>query len=182
MPSHNTFSIPPVRDLVVRMKKTIGGIWIDPYANTSRIADITNDLNDGYDTDYHMDAFDFLKTFEDQSVDGVLFDPPYSPRQVSEHYASFGRKCTYKDTSNNWWSRQKREIGRIVRTGGVAIVCGWNSGGIGIKYGFKMTEILLVPHGGNHNDTIVTVEIKKAVPLSLMRLLPKASAQAEMQG
>ena len=28
------------------------------------------------------------------------------------------------------------------------------------KYGFRIDEILLVAHGGWHNDTIVTVEIK----------------------
>jgi len=28
------------------------------------------------------------------------------------------------------------------------------------KYGFEVTRVLLVPHGGWHNDTIVTVEVK----------------------
>ena len=28
------------------------------------------------------------------------------------------------------------------------------------EYGFEIVEILLVPHGGWHNDTIVTVERK----------------------
>ena len=32
--------------------------------------------------------------------------------------------------------------------------------GIGKKYGFEIEEILLVPHGGWHNDTIVVVERK----------------------
>lgn len=32
--------------------------------------------------------------------------------------------------------------------------------GIGLKRGFEMIEILLVPHGGSKNDTIVTVERK----------------------
>ena len=36
----------------------------------------------------------------------------------------------------------------------------WNSGGIGKKLGFEAQEILMVHHGGWHNDTIVTVEIK----------------------
>lgn len=31
---------------------------------------------------------------------------------------------------------------------------------IGIKYSFEIQEILLVPHGGWHNDTIVVVEKK----------------------
>lgn len=32
--------------------------------------------------------------------------------------------------------------------------------GIGKTRGFEIVEILLVAHGGNHNDTIVTVERK----------------------
>lgn len=32
--------------------------------------------------------------------------------------------------------------------------------GIGYKYGFEIERILLVPHGGWHNDTICTVEVK----------------------
>ena len=36
------------------------------------MASVTNDLNMAYDTDYHMDALDFLKMFDDSSVDGVL--------------------------------------------------------------------------------------------------------------
>lgn len=32
--------------------------------------------------------------------------------------------------------------------------------GIGKKNGFEIIEILLVAHGGMHNDTIVTVERK----------------------
>lgn len=31
---------------------------------------------------------------------------------------------------------------------------------MGLKRGFEIVEILLVAHGSNHNDTIVTVEKK----------------------
>lgn len=55
---------------------------------------------------------------------------------------------------------QKEQIGRIVKKDGIVISCGWNSGGIGKKYGFEIQEILLVPHGGAHNDTIVVVDKK----------------------
>ena len=55
---------------------------------------------------------------------------------------------------------KKKEIGRITKIDGIVVSCGWNSGGIGKKYGFEMLEVLLVPHGGQHNDTIVTVEKK----------------------
>ena len=49
---------------------------------------------------------------------------------------------------------------RKIRVGGIAISFGWNSCGIGKKRGFELEEILLICHGGHHNDTIVTVERK----------------------
>ena len=55
----------------------------------------------------------------------------------------------------------KNEIARVVKSGGKVISFGWNSGGIGKKNGFDIERILLVPHGGPHNDTIVTVDIKR---------------------
>ena len=160
-PSKNTFSIKPIRDLILKEKSKINGLWIDPYANESKIAEITNDLNKEYKTDYNLDALDFLKTFGDDFVDGVLFDPPYSARQVSECYKGFGKEVTRETTQTTFWSNQKKEIGRIVKPGGKVISFGWNSGGIGKKYGFEIVRILLVAHGGWHNDTICTVEIKK---------------------
>jgi hypothetical protein len=48
-----------------------------------------------------------------------------------------------------------------IKVGGYAISFGWNSNAFGATRGFEVVEILLVPHGGHHNDTIVTVEQKK---------------------
>ena len=107
-----------------------------------------------------MDALDFLKMFGDASVDGILYDPPYSSRQVSECYHHFGYNVTEKTTQSSFWSNQKKEISRILKPGGKVITFGWNSGGIERKYGFDITRILLVAHGGWHNDTICTVEQK----------------------
>lgn len=119
------------------------------------------ELNPIYNTDYHMDALDFLKMFDAQSIDGVLYDPPYSPRQVSESYKGFGKSVTKETTQASYWSKHKNEIARILKPGGKAICFGWNSQGIGIKRGFMMKKILLVAHGAAHNDTICTVEIKE---------------------
>lgn len=165
MPNHQTFKIKPIEDMVLKYKHILlsenpTAVIIDPFANNSKIANVTNDLNPEYNTDTCMDALDFLKTFKDCSVDMVLYDPPYSPRQVSEWYKSFGIAVNRETTQNSYWSKQKAEIQRIARTNGVVISCGWNSGGIGRKYGFEIEEILLVPHGGNHNDTIVVVDRK----------------------
>ena len=158
MPNKNTFDIKPIKELIETY--LTGGIVIDPFANKNKIATITNDLDNQYNTDFNLDAIDFLKTFENNSVDMVLYDPPYSPRQVSECYKSLDMTVNMKTTQSSYWGNQKKEVSRIVKRNGIVISCGWNSGGIGEKYGFEIIEILLVPHGGWHNDTIITVEKK----------------------
>ena len=159
MPNKNTFEIVPIKKLIAE-ELGEATFWIDPFANSNHVADVTNDLNPAYDTDYHMDALDFLKIFDNESVDGVLYDSPYSPRQVSECYKNFGVEVTQKTTRASFWGNQKKEISRIVKRGGKVITFGWNSGGIGAKYGFSIRRILLVAHSGWHNDTICTVEVK----------------------
>ena len=158
MPNKNTFDIKPINQLI--KEELTDGLWIDPFANKNKHATITNDLSLEFDTDYHLDAFEFMKMFDTGSVDGVLYDPPYSPRQVSECYNNVGYNVTWDTTKASFWGNHKREISRIVKIGGKVITFGWNSGGIGYKYGFEIERILLVPHGGWHNDTICTVEIK----------------------
>ena len=157
MPNSNTFSIKPIRELIERY---LSGTIIDPFANQNKLATITNDLDPQYDTDYHMDATEFLKILDDNSADVVLWDPPYSPRQIMECYKKFNMTVNMQTTQASYWSKQKEQIARIVKPNGVVITCGWNSGGIGKKYGFEIVEILLVAHGGWHNDTICTVERK----------------------
>lgn len=70
-------------------------------------------------------------------------------------------ECIYhKKKTQSYWSNLKKEIGRVVKKNGRVISFGWNSGGIGQKYGFEIQRILLVPHGGQHNDTIVVLDQK----------------------
>jgi len=161
MPNSNTFSIGPVRDCINRH---LNGFSIDPFANTNKIATMTNDINPACEAQYCMDAQDFLRNhFEDGEVDTVLFDPPYSPRQVSECYKSLNKTVNMQTTQSKFWADIKKEIARITANKGIVITCGWNSGGIGKNLGFKQIEILLVAHGGWHNDTIVTVEQKHSM-------------------
>jgi hypothetical protein len=96
-------------------------------------------------------------------ADLVLFDPPYSPRQVSEHYKAAGRKVIAEDTQNGRLYRRVRDaIGCIVRPGGVVLSFGWQSVGMGIGRGYELIETMLVVHGGGHNDTICIAEIARA--------------------
>lgn len=160
MPNSNTFDIKCISKLIHKyLKPEMNSI--DPFANKSRLAKITNDLNPDYDTDYHLDAVEFLKQFTDNSVDFVLYDPPYSLRQVSECYKSVGIEVTMETTQSSWRTKHINEISRILKPNGIVMCFGWNSSGIGVVRGMELIEVLLVPHGGSHNDTIVTVEVKK---------------------
>lgn len=159
MPNSNTFEIKPIKELIERYIQP-HDVVVDPFANKNKYGTITNDLDPQYDTTYHMDATEFLKELDDSCADIVLYDPPFSPRQVVECYKKFNMTVDMQTTQASYWSKQKEQIGRIVKPNGIAITCGWNSGGIGKKYGFEIIGILLVAHGGWHNDTIVTVERK----------------------
>tara|TARA_Y100000590_G_C15725159_1_gene1014948 strand:- start:2118 stop:2702 length:585 start_codon:yes stop_codon:yes gene_type:complete len=160
MPSPLTFKIKPIAELLLQEVR-VGEKWLDPFARDSKIATITNDVNESTSAMHHMDALDFLSMFDDSSVDGVLFDPPYSLRQVKECYDKIGRDLSSRE-SNHFFSDLKKQISRVIKPGGKAISFGWNSGGIGKNNGFEIERILLVPHGGPHHDTIVVVDRKGA--------------------
>lgn len=154
-----TFQIKPISDLLDRYIGDEGRLWADPYAGTNKRVQFINDINPERGLAYCKDALDFCKELP-AGLDGVLFDPPYSYRQVSEHYKAVGRKPTYKDTSYNFYARVLNPLGHKLKKGGIAISFGWNTNGFGKKRGFKIIEILIVAHGLHHNDTIITVEEK----------------------
>ena len=157
MPNKWTFTIKPIKELLYGVVKK--GFWCDPFAGENSPAQIKNDLSGK--VEFKMDALEFLKTRKDKEFDGVLYDPPYSARQASECYKKVGlENFTNNVTRCDYWSKCKNEISRIIKPGGISVCFGWNSMGIGKNRGFLLQEILLVPHGGSKNDTIVTVEKK----------------------
>ena len=141
MPNKRTFQIKPIKRLIDKYRYI--GDWIDPFPYP-----------------FKEDALDYLKKFKDNSVDGVLFDPPYSARQLKECYENKGQHLTFDDTKNTTWMNWRKEIARVVKPNGYVISFGWCSTGMGNKKLFKKIEILLVCHGGQHHDTIVVVEQK----------------------
>lgn len=159
MPNAWTFTIIPIKRL---LSEEVGeGTWCDPFAGKNSPAGITNDINPERDTTYHLDALEFLKSQKTESFDGVLFDPPYSITQAKQHYEGHGMdRLNVKPTSMKYWGDCKTEIARITKKGGKVICFGWSTMGIGLNRLFTMNRILIVPHGGSKNDTLVTVETK----------------------
>jgi hypothetical protein len=46
----------------------------------------------------------------------------------------------------------------VLLDNGIVLSFGWNTVGMGKKRGFEILEIMLVCHGGAHNDTICMAE------------------------
>ena len=155
-------SIKPIRLLVEKyVEKSLNSI--DPFARNCKMAKWTNDLNPATDALYHLMADEFLtKIMSEQECDLVLFDPPYSLRQVKECYDNFGAGFTHKDSQNAVrWTIERDIISKHQKPGNKVISFGWTTTCMGLKRGYEIEEILLVSHGAAHNDTIVTVERKR---------------------
>lgn len=157
MPSKHTFQIKPIAMLLNKYVGDGRG-WIDPFAGENSPAEITNDLNPDKPTKFHLHAKEFTAQLTG-TYSGVLFDPPYSLRQVKECYDAIGIKL-FADDTQRFPQNVKELIAPKIINNGIAITFGWNSQGFGKNLGFEMIEVLMVPHGGSHNDTIVTVERK----------------------
>ena len=104
MPNKNTFSIPPIKTFVEHYLSE-STVSADPFAGHSRLATYNNDLNEQIEQEYSMEASLFLEKLSAENIvcDLVIFDPPYSPRQLSECYKNIGRKTTQEDTQSKSW-------------------------------------------------------------------------------
>ncbi len=162
MPNKWTFTIRPIKFELMKYKYNN---WVDPFAGHNSPAEFTNDLNPDSKAKSHKDALEFLKELETSKYDGVLYDPPYSLRQASECYSSIGKEGF--TGRSDYWSFCKKEIGRIIKPGGICISFGWNTNGIGKVNRFEQIKIIIIAHGGSKNDTLMTIEQKLINSVSL---------------
>lgn len=161
MPNKDTFTIPVIGRFV---QKYLQGsrVSVDPFARNKRWATHTNDLNPATEAEYHLEARAFLQMLVERGVvaDLLIFDPPYSPRQISECYAAAGMKAGMVDTQNARLVKECRDLMRLIACpDAMCLSFGWNSAGMG--KGWEIEELLLVAHGSCHNDTICMAERRK---------------------
>lgn len=165
MPNRRTFQIAPIAAFLDRWLYGCDLI-ADPFCGTDDRAHLRNDLgHGGIDAEEWCNVM-LLEHFG--RCDAVLFDPPYSPRQISECYKNIGRPVTAFDTRNAaLYARVRKALSALLKPGGVALSFGWQSSGFGKA--FVTEEILLVQHGGAHNDTICVAQRKPTVSSSASR-------------
>ena len=154
MPSENTFEIPCVLGFVERHLEGCL-VSIDPFSRNNRLATYRNDINPETIAEHHMESREFLEYLIKRNVkaDCIIYDPPYSPRQISECYKALGLTVKMIDTQSSRLKKECKELFRLLlKRGGKVLSFGWNSVGMGKDFDFL--EIMLVSHGGDHNDTI----------------------------
>lgn len=155
LPSRWTFQVPPIRRFVERWTAD-AAVIVDPFCGQSTFHTHGNDLARG-----GMKAEDFLDHLVAGGVvaDVVIFDPPYSPRQIAECYRSAGLVACRADTQNAaLYRRVRQRLSALLKPGGVALSFGWQSGGFGKQW--PTLEVLIVQHGGAHNDTFCVAQQK----------------------
>jgi hypothetical protein len=163
MPNKETFSVKPIGSFVMKYLR-MSNRSVDPFAGNFSWPTVTNDLNVATMAQYHMDAVEFLILMQSkgEKFDLLILDPPYSPRQISECYRAAGKTVGMKDTqSGALYAEVKKAANQILEKKCRVLSFGWSTVGMGKMYGFKIEEIMLVCHGGAHNDTICLSETRE---------------------
>lgn len=145
----------------------------DPFSNnkTQRMQGTcltTNDLNPKFDATYDMEANDFgEKMYEEGFLfDLVLFDPPYSLRQLKDCYEGIGKELEQWQ-SHNMWGRCKDALAKCVRPGGYVISLGWSTHGFGTSRGFEKQEVHNFEQSGIDGRYNIHLVIEKKIQHSL---------------
>jgi len=99
MPNKKTFTIKPISDLIKRY--------------------YCKDSLDLFPYPYKEDVLDLLKRYKDNSIKLILFDPPYSPRQLKECYEERGE--VLHDAKSSVWSKWKDETARVIKPDGLCL-------------------------------------------------------------
>lgn len=158
MPNAETFSV-PVIGAFVREYLNDSKVSIDPFSRNKRWATHTNDINPNTKAEHHMEARAFLDKMIKEGVkaDLILFDPPYSPGQAKECYEEAGMKLPLENAQNAKLNADCRKRFRQLAAPGCRVLTfGWNT--VGMGEGWEMERVILVCHGGAHNDTICMAE------------------------
>ncbi len=141
---------------------------IDPFARFSFTNDlpfcITNDLNPDCPTDYHLEANDFcemiLKEHGEGTYDLILWDPPYTIRQLKELYDGIGLHL-FQEQVQNMWGRALKACDKLLKVNGTFISLGYTTKGVRSRK-FQTDEIHIFQsnHTPDAYDTLMTVQRK----------------------
>ena len=141
----------------------LGKMMVDPFArNCQHCRPHTNDLNPNTDANSHVCALEFLRTFKNDKVDLVVFDPPFSERRCKEHYEGYGVNLYASDSK--LIDDCLEETSRILRAGGCLLKFGYNMNKP--APGFSLLSGWIINKNGNANSTLVSLWVNESNSLS----------------
>ena len=183
MANGETFSVKPIGEMVKRYLEK-SSVSCDPFARNKRWATHTNDLNPQTEAEHHLDSITFLEKMVADGVmtDLIIFDPPYSPRQIKECYNSIGLKMGALDAMRTNWMRERDLMTKMQNPGDIVLSFGWNSMGMGKKRGYEIIEGMMVCHGVGHNDTLCMAERKLPDDQMAFAMTPNAPRELPPNG
>jgi hypothetical protein len=152
-----TFSVRPIREWV---ESNCEGRVLNLFAGPTRLAidELRNDLDPDMPADHHLDALEFLRSWEGEKFNTILLDPPYAYRKSMELYK--GMVCSP-------FRQLKDEICHCLLPGGIVITFGYHSIVMGTGRKFHFEKIGLFSHGGAIHDTIASIERYQPTQLQL---------------
>jgi len=152
-------------------------LGIDGFARESFVHTnphfITNDLNEEFDCHYNLEWKDFCRNikmrvdnFGLRSPDLVFFDPPYSLRQLKDHYDGIGKNLKLWQT-HNMWGEGKDMLASTMQVGSRVVSFGWTSSGFGKKRGFEKVELHVFEQVAREDRYSLLVTVEEKVQHSL---------------
>lgn len=135
------------------VEQHVEGLVLNLFAGKYHLncKEIRNDIREDMPADYHMDALEFVKQWENGLFNTIILDPPYAYRKSME---------MYDGAVSSSFNQVKNHIKNILAPNGITITFGYHSNSMGKTRGFKQEHILLMSHGGAIHDTIAVIERK----------------------
>jgi len=99
--------------------------------------------------DHHLDALEFLETWQETKFRTILLDLPYAYRKSMELYK--GIVCSP-------FRQMKDAALHCLEPGGIVLTFGYHSIVMGRNRNFRLERVALFSHGGAIHDTIASVE------------------------
>lgn len=143
-----TFSVKPIR---LWVERSCEGKVLNLFAGKTMLdlEETRNDMDIEMPAHFHLDALEFLRTWDGPRFKTVLLDPPYAYRKSMEMYK--GMVCSP-------FRQLKDEVVNCIEPGGKVITFGYHSIVMGSGRKFELERLALFSHGGAIHDTIATIE------------------------
>lgn len=156
-----TFEVPQIRR---KVEQTCRGKTLNLFAGKVKLkANETRvDIDENMPADFHMPAEEFLELAiaKGWKYDTVILDPPYNLRKSREKYNGHYIGC---------FTKLKDLVAQVVVDGGLVLTFGYDTAGLTRKRGFNKSEIWVIYHAGDYNDTLCVVDRKVTCELLLVK-------------